>query len=74
MPRVVLVTGSAGLVGSACVRAFSARGEAVLGVDADLRATFFGADASTASNTDASCSRASTATNTTPSTCATGTP
>ena len=47
MSRVVLVTGSAGLVGSACVRAFAARGAEVIGIDDDSRARFFGPDAST---------------------------
>jgi CDP-paratose 2-epimerase len=44
---VVIVTGSAGLVGSESVRYFSARGLDVVGIDNDMRAHFFGAEAST---------------------------
>lgn len=43
----VIVTGSAGLVGSEAVRVFSQRGHTVVGIDNDMRAQFFGADAST---------------------------
>jgi CDP-paratose 2-epimerase len=45
---VVLVTGSSGLIGSASVEHFAAAGYDVIGVDNDMRAAFFGADASTA--------------------------
>ena len=44
---VIIVTGSAGLIGSATVRAFSAQGHTVVGVDNDMRAYFFGETAST---------------------------
>jgi CDP-paratose 2-epimerase len=46
----VLVTGSTGLIGSETVRHFSALGCRTVGVDNDLRAYFFGAEASTAWN------------------------
>jgi CDP-paratose 2-epimerase len=45
---VVIVTGSAGLIGSESVRAFHADGHDVVGIDNDMRARFFGAEASTA--------------------------
>lgn len=48
MTGVALVTGSAGLIGSAsCRRLHDERGLTVVGVDNDLRSYFFGADAST---------------------------
>ena len=43
----VLVTGSSGLIGSAAVRHWDALGEATVGVDNDMRATFFGPAGST---------------------------
>jgi CDP-paratose 2-epimerase len=46
----VLVTGSTGLIGSETVRHFGALGYRCIGVDNDLRATFFGPEASTAWN------------------------
>ncbi len=45
---VILVTGSAGLIGSETVKWFHAQGLDVVGVDNDLRAWFFGPEASTA--------------------------
>lgn len=45
---VVLVTGSAGLVGAEAVRFFAAKGYDVVGIDNDMRGNFFGAEASTA--------------------------
>ena len=45
---IALVTGSAGLIGSETCRSFSARGMEVVGIDNDMRAHFFGPDASTA--------------------------
>lgn len=42
-----LVTGAAGLIGSACVRHLCARDWDVIGVDNDMRAQFFGAGGST---------------------------
>ena len=44
---IVLVTGSAGLVGSEAVRFFCEKGYSVLGIDNDMRKTFFGKEAST---------------------------
>lgn len=46
---VVVVTGSAGLIGSESCRFFHAQGFEVVGIDNDMRARFFGAEASTAS-------------------------
>jgi CDP-paratose 2-epimerase len=45
---IVLVTGSAGLIGSEAARHFAAKGFEVVGIDNDMRAVFFGAEASTA--------------------------
>jgi CDP-paratose 2-epimerase len=45
---VVVVTGSCGLVGSASAERFAAKGYDVVGIDNDMRRTFFGQDASTA--------------------------
>ncbi len=39
---VALITGSAGLVGSACVRRFAARGLEVVGIDNNMRRSFLG--------------------------------
>ena len=47
---IALVTGSAGLIGSEAVRLFADKGLDVVGVDNDMRQTFFGASASTAAN------------------------
>ena len=44
---VVIVTGSAGLIGAETVRYFAGTGRTVAGIDNDLRAYFFGAEAST---------------------------
>ena len=44
---VVLVTGSAGLIGSEAARYFSGKGLHVVGIDNDMREYFFGPDAST---------------------------
>ena len=49
---VAIVTGSAGLVGAAAVRLFAEKGLDVIGVDNDMRKTFFGDEASTAWNRD----------------------
>lgn len=46
--EVILITGSAGLVGSEAVRFFSQKGFKVVGIDNDMRKVFFGEDASTA--------------------------
>ena len=45
---VVLVTGSAGLIGAESVRFFAAEGFDIVGIDNDMRRVFFGNDASTA--------------------------
>ncbi|NLC56829.1 MAG: NAD-dependent epimerase/dehydratase family protein [Armatimonadetes bacterium] len=45
---VAIVTGAAGLVGSEAARYFAGLGFEVVGIDNDLRAFFFGPDASTA--------------------------
>jgi CDP-paratose 2-epimerase len=45
--RNVLVTGSAGLVGSEAVRFYNARAASVVGIDNNMRATFFGRDGDT---------------------------
>jgi CDP-paratose 2-epimerase len=44
---VALITGSAGLVGSEAVGYFANLGLDVAGIDNDIRAEFFGAEAST---------------------------
>ena len=44
---VILVTGSAGLIGSEASRFFASKGMDVVGVDNDMRKTFFGEEAST---------------------------
>ncbi len=44
---VVIVTGSAGLIGSEASRHFAKQGFDVVGIDNDLRQTFFGSEAST---------------------------
>jgi CDP-paratose 2-epimerase len=49
---IVLVTGSAGLIGSESVRFFCDHGFTVVGIDNNMRQVFFGADASTEWNRD----------------------
>jgi CDP-paratose 2-epimerase len=49
---VVIVTGSGGLVGSATVEHFVRKGDRVVGIENDMRAEFFGPDASTRPVTD----------------------
>jgi len=44
---IAIVTGSAGLIGSESVRFFAEKGMTVVGVDNDMRKTFFGQEAST---------------------------
>lgn len=46
---IALVTGSAGLIGSETCRRFSREGFDIVGIDNDMRAEFFGAEASTSS-------------------------
>ena len=50
--RTVIVTGSAGLIGSETVRHFAGEGARVVGIDNDMRARFFGAEASTRKTRD----------------------
>jgi len=45
--RTIIVTGSAGLIGSETVRHFAGEGARVVGIDNDMRARFFGKEAST---------------------------
>jgi len=52
MSNVVVVTGSAGLIGSESVRHFAGLGMDVVGIDNDMRGYFFGADGSTKWNLD----------------------
>ncbi len=47
---IVSITGAAGLVGTACAQFFISEGFSVIGIDNDMRRTFFGPDASTISN------------------------
>lgn len=47
---VAIVTGAAGLIGSETVRFLSDKGFQVVGIDNDLRASFFGPQASTSGN------------------------
>lgn len=49
---IVLVTGSAGLIGSESVKFFCERGYSVVGIDNDMRQVFFGKEASTEWNRD----------------------
>ena len=44
---VCIVTGSGGLIGAATVRRFAGEGLDIVGIDNDMRAYFFGPDAST---------------------------
>ena len=44
---VAIITGSAGLIGSEAAASFAARGYTVVGIDNDMRRTFFGDEAST---------------------------
>jgi CDP-paratose 2-epimerase len=49
---VVIVTGSAGLVGSEATRHFAGLGYDVVGIDNDMRSVFFGSEASTSWNAE----------------------
>jgi CDP-paratose 2-epimerase len=42
MDKQAIVTGSGGLIGSECVRLLCAEGWRVIGIDNDMRQTFFG--------------------------------
>jgi len=52
MKKRVLITGSAGLVGSECVRFFSQKDFSVIGIDNNMRKSFFGDTASVEWNKD----------------------
>lgn len=45
--KKILITGSAGLIGSEAVKFFAKKGYEVIGIDNDMRAYFFGTEAST---------------------------
>ena len=47
---IVLITGSSGLIGSEAARYFAGKGYKIVGIDNDMRAYFFGPEASTAWN------------------------
>lgn len=47
MSQIVLITGSAGLIGSESVKYFANLGFDVVGIDNNMRQVFFGEDAST---------------------------
>ncbi len=51
-PDTIIVTGSAGLIGSETVKHFAKDGQRVVGIDNDMRSRFFGAEASTRSTRD----------------------
>lgn len=53
--QTVIVTGSAGLVGSECVRFFAGKGYRVVGIDNNSRARFFGRTAGTLLNLKSLC-------------------
>ncbi len=50
--NTIIVTGSAGLIGSETVKHFAKEGQRVVGIDNDMRSRFFGAEASTAATRD----------------------
>jgi CDP-paratose 2-epimerase len=50
--RTIIVTGSAGLIGSETVKRFAKEGAQVIGIDNDMRAQFFGSEASTKKTRD----------------------
>src|SRR5438445_10947468 len=50
--RTIIVTGSAGLIGWEAVKRFAGKGARVIGIDNDMRAKFFGAEASTKKTRD----------------------
>jgi len=49
---IILVTGSAGLIGSEAVRYFYELGYTIVGINNDMRRVFFGDEASTKWNRD----------------------
>lgn len=50
--KVCLITGSSGLIGSESVAFFASRFDKIIGIDNNMRAVFFGQDASTEWNTN----------------------
>ena len=46
--KTIIITGSAGLIGSESVKFFHEKGFNIVGIDNDMRAYFFGQNASTA--------------------------
>lgn len=52
MKDIVIITGSAGLIGSEATKFFADKGFNIVGIDNDMRQTFFGAEASTQWNKD----------------------
>src|SRR5437867_4591470 len=52
MMSTIIVTGSAGLIGSETVKLFAKEGARVVGIDNDMRSQFFGAEASTKKTRD----------------------
>ena len=47
MPNSIIITGAAGLIGAEACRYFGKKGSDIVGIDNDMRAQFFGAEAST---------------------------
>ena len=45
--KTILITGSAGLIGSSCVQYYCEKNFLVIGIDNDMRSIFFGNDGST---------------------------
>jgi len=50
--QTIIVTGSSGLIGSETAKRFAQKGLRIVGIDNDMRAQFFGAEASTKSTRD----------------------
>src|SRR2546423_5492540 len=50
--NTIIVTGSAGLIGSETVKHYANAGVRVVGIDNDMRSQFFGAEASTKATRD----------------------
>jgi CDP-paratose 2-epimerase len=48
----ILITGSAGLIGSEAVKFYASKGDMIIGIDNNMRAYFFGQEASTKENND----------------------
>src|SRR5207245_11335020 len=50
--QTIIVTGSSGLIGSETAKRFAQKGLHIVGIDNDMRAQFFGTEASTKSTRD----------------------